>query len=98
MSDFKHEVYDLTKRISKSKLKNEYDEIIPAFYIDGGSKSVYNQMTIARGHQFLSFFITLVSSLFVSDSYVCLAPLFLYLELLVDENIIAIKNPNARRT
>lgn len=58
MSDFKHEVYDLTKRISKSKLKNEYDEIIPAFYIDGGSKSVYNQMTIARGHQFLSFFIT----------------------------------------
>ena len=58
MSDFKHEVYDLTKKISKSKLKNEYDEIIPAFYIDGGSKSVYNQMTIARGHQFLSFFIT----------------------------------------
>lgn len=58
MSDFKHEVYDLTKKISKSKLKNEYDEIIPAFYIDGGLKSVYNQMTIARGYQFLSFFIT----------------------------------------
>lgn len=58
MSDFNHEVYELTKKISKSKIKKEYDEIIPAFYIDGGSKSVYNQMTIARGHQFLSFFIT----------------------------------------
>ena len=58
MSDFKHEVYDLTKKISNSNIKKEFDKIIPAFCIDGGSKSVYNQMTIARGHQFLSFFIT----------------------------------------
>lgn len=58
MKDFKSEVYEFTKKISNSVLKKEYDNIISAFFIDGGVKSIYNQMTIAKGHQFLSFFIT----------------------------------------
>lgn len=58
MNNFKNEVYELTKRITSSSLKKEYDSIISNFYIDGGSKSIYNQMTISRGYQFLSYFIT----------------------------------------
>lgn len=58
MKDFKSEVYELTKKISNSTLKKEYDKIIPNFYVNGGAKSIYNEMTISRGHQFLSFFIT----------------------------------------
>lgn len=57
MEDFKHEVYNFTKQISKSSLKKEYDEVIMAFYANGGSKSIYNEITVAKGHQFLFFFI-----------------------------------------
>jgi len=58
MADFKHEVYNLTKAISQTKIKEEFDSIIPAFCIDGGEKSVYSQFGLAKGYQFLSFFIT----------------------------------------
>ena len=58
MKNFKGEVYEFTKKISNSTLKKEYDNIISTFSVDSGTKSIYNQMTIAKGHQFLSFFIT----------------------------------------
>lgn len=58
MEDFKHELYKFTKQISDSSLKMEYDKIISSFCVDKGDKSIYNQITIARGHQFLTYFIS----------------------------------------
>lgn len=57
MNSFINEVYAFTKQIDKSELKKDYDKVKESFCIDGGEKSIYNQISVARGHQFLSFFI-----------------------------------------
>ena len=54
--NFKQEAYLFTKQISTSSLKREYDNIIQSFH-GKGSKSIYDQMSMAKGNQFLTYFI-----------------------------------------